>query len=141
MKKVINGRVYNTETAKRLASWDNGLSYTDFAYCSETLYLTKSAAYFIHGEGGGNSRYGEWHGNSGGPGSQIVPLTRQEAIEWAEKLTGDEYENLFGNPEESNGRTVVTMSISVDAKNKLQRASEETGKSMSKIIDDLANNL
>lgn len=137
MKKVIDGKMYNTETAKKIAEWNNGLSCTDFYYCCEALYLTKSAAYFIHGEGGGNSRYGEWHGNSGGPGSQIVPLTRQEAMEWAEKLTGDEYASIFGDPDDSDGRTVVTLSISIDSKSKLKIASENTGKSMSKIIDDL----
>lgn len=43
MKKVINGKMYNTETAKKLDS--NGteqLSYSDFNYWCETLYLKKN---------------------------------------------------------------------------------------------------
>ena len=31
MKKIINGILYNTETAKELAEWSNGLSSSDFS--------------------------------------------------------------------------------------------------------------
>ena len=66
MKKVIDGALYNTDTAQMMGDWDNGLYANDFGFCRERLYRTKSGKYFLHGEGGANSRYGEWHGNSGG---------------------------------------------------------------------------
>ena len=139
MKKVIDGRLYSTETAKRIAIWENGLNADDFGYCSEDLYLTKSGAYFLHGEGGANSRYGEWHGNTGGWGEQIVPLTLGEAMEWAEeKLDGEKYSEIFGEPEEAgDGREPLFLTVSATTKAKLRRLSEESGKSMSSLIDEL----
>ena len=32
MKKIINGRLYDTETAKLIGSWSNGFSSSDFHY-------------------------------------------------------------------------------------------------------------
>lgn len=102
MKKVINGKLYNTESAKKLGYWSNGLGYDDFAFCEETLYKTKSGQYFLHGAGGGNSKYGEWHGNSGGPGEVIRPYTEADAKEWCEEhLDADEYISIWGEPEEA----------------------------------------
>jgi len=43
MKRIINGKVYNTETAEKVASWDNDLFVNDFGYMSDNLegYNTK----------------------------------------------------------------------------------------------------
>src|SRR3990172_2422569 len=57
MKKVIDGKIYNTETAELLHEWDNGMYGNDFGRCEEALYRTKKGAYFIAGEGGAMSRY------------------------------------------------------------------------------------
>ena len=143
MKKIINGSLYNTETARNLSSWANGLTPNDFGYCSETLYRTKSGKYFIHGEGGPQSTYGEWHGNTGGWGEEIRPYTPSEAREWAEeKLTADEYAELFGEPEEaSDTREILNISIPADLKAKLERMRSETNKSISQIIADLVADL
>lgn len=85
MKKVINGKLYNTETAKCIGQWSNGLFTNDFNYCSEDLYITKSGAYFLHGDGGAMSIYSVSRGNNRGGSEEIIPLTPQDAREWAEK--------------------------------------------------------
>lgn len=85
MKKIIDGKSYNTDTATRIGHWWNGLSRSDFGYCEEELYLTKKDAWFIAGEGGAMSRWSE--SCSGGGlcgGSGIRPLTATEAREWCE---------------------------------------------------------
>ncbi len=41
MKKIINGKKYDTETATRLADWNNG------GYCKETLYQKHTGEYFM----------------------------------------------------------------------------------------------
>ena len=41
MKQSIDGKVYNTETAKKLAHYWNGLGASDFGNLSEDLYITK----------------------------------------------------------------------------------------------------
>ncbi len=51
MKRIINGLRYDTETATKLADWDNGIYGNDFKACEESLYKTKNGAYFIAGQG------------------------------------------------------------------------------------------
>jgi hypothetical protein len=84
MKKVVGGKVYNTETAEEIAEWSNSYYPNDFKYCQETLYRTKNGAWFILGEGGAMSKYSQQCGNAYGGGSDIRPLTPEEAQEWLE---------------------------------------------------------
>lgn len=37
-KKIIGEKMYNTETAKRLAYWNNGYNRSDFNFTEEALY-------------------------------------------------------------------------------------------------------
>lgn len=85
MKKVINRKMYNTETAELIADWDNGYYGNDFRRCSEELYLTKKGQYFIAGSGGPMSCYAESHGNSASGSEDIRLLTRNEAESWCEQ--------------------------------------------------------
>lgn len=48
MKKIINGKAYNTETAKELGSYWNGYPHGDFSYVCETLYVKRTGEYFLH---------------------------------------------------------------------------------------------
>ena len=103
MKKVIDGKCYNTETAEELAYWSNGLGPTDWHYCSETLHRTGKGSYFLFGEGGGLTKYAERYGSMRGPGSTIVPLSESEARKWVEEhdFDGDTYMRIFGEVEEA----------------------------------------
>jgi len=137
MKKVIKNAVYDTETATLLGEFRSKLPINDFAYFYEQLFRTKSGKYFLYGEGGGNSRYGEWHGNSGGPGEKIMPMSYDEATEWAQKnLSGDEYIELFGDPED-NEKVQTIVVLSKAARNKLDKMRADSGKSLSTIIESL----
>lgn len=101
MKKIINGKLYNTETAKLVGSTSH--SYPgNFEYWAENLYLKKTGEFFIHGIGGAMSKYSRSvDGNTFTGGEAIVPLTLKEAREWAEKhLEVEEYEQIFGEVEE-----------------------------------------
>jgi hypothetical protein len=48
MKRIIQGKVYNTETATLIAEWDNSPERypTDFHYEEVKVYKTKSGACF-----------------------------------------------------------------------------------------------
>lgn len=86
MKKIINGRMYNTETAEEIATWSNSYYPSDFHYCQETLYKTKKGAYFLYGKGGAMSQYSVPVGNNGrGGGSEIRVLTADQAFDWMEE--------------------------------------------------------
>ena len=102
MKKIINGKMYNTETAKEIGHWWNNYSCRDFNYCREFLYRKKTGEYFLYGVGGSMSKYSQLCGQncwSGGEG--ITPMTELDAKIWAEEhLTADEYEEIFGEVEE-----------------------------------------
>lgn len=102
MKKIINGKMYNTETAKFLGLYSSGYGYSDFHYYCESLYLKKTGEYFLMGEGGPASQYRERvDGSCWSSGRKIMPLTVDEAREWAENhLDADEYEAIFGPVEE-----------------------------------------
>lgn len=84
MKKVINGKIYNTETATEIEQWDNGLSRNDFGWCNESLYVTRKGAYFVYGAGGALSRWGQSCGDGRCGGKGLEVLTKQEALEWCE---------------------------------------------------------
>ena len=84
MKRIIDGKTYNTETAEFIAEWSNGLGYSDFRNCEESLYKTKKGAFFIAGEGGAMSRWSRPCGKMTGGGDGIRVLTTDEALAWCE---------------------------------------------------------
>ena len=102
MKKIINGKKYDTETAEAVASWSNAGSWRDFRHMEEVLYRKKTGEYFLHGEGGPMTKYCQSDGTGCCTGGDLItPMTEEEAREWAEKrLDADDYESVFGEVEE-----------------------------------------
>lgn len=69
MKKTINRRVYNTETATEIKT--KSVSYFgDPEGYEETLYKTAKGDYFVYGVGGAESKY---------PEPAIAVVTAEEA--------------------------------------------------------------
>lgn len=86
MKKIINKKTYNTETAIEIASWDNNRSRTDFDFCEEVLYKTKRGDYFLYGEGGAATMYAKYNGLDSTYGSwNIIPYSENDAKKWLEE--------------------------------------------------------
>ncbi len=52
MKKVIDGKVYDTETATLKAEWENMYDARNFNYVEEQLYQKKTGEFFLYGYGG-----------------------------------------------------------------------------------------
>ena len=82
MRKVIKGKLYNTETAEELASDSNGQTPGSFEYSVETVYRTKSGAFFMYGHGGAMSRYKDFAQGMYTSGSRIIEMTTEEVIAW-----------------------------------------------------------
>lgn len=104
MKKIINGKRYDTKTAITIGHYDNighgASSMSDFAWWEATLYRTqRSGQYFIAGEGGPMSRFAQSQGqNTVGYGEDLIPMTKEEALEWAERYLDPEIiEEYFGD--------------------------------------------
>lgn len=85
MKRVVGGKLYDVEKAEALASASWGYS-GDFEAFSETLYKTSNGRFFLAGEGGPKTKYGEpAPGGGTGGGSDIIPLTEERAAAWCER--------------------------------------------------------
>ena len=139
MKKIINGKVYDTEKAQELASWSNGGTWRDFNHVEETLYRKKTGEYFLFGEGGPNTRYAKQvELNSWTGGERIMPMSYAEATKWAEKhLDGEEYEEIFGPVVEDDSKKARTYWLSVGSIEKLRRAAEQKGVTASELLDQM----
>ena len=101
MKKIIDGRLYDTDTAKRVGGYAKGFEGVDSDFVMESLYRKETGEFFLYGGGGPKSDYAEHSENTSCAGEAIRPLSIDEAKEWAEKhLSGDEYIEIFGEVKE-----------------------------------------
>ncbi len=139
MKKIINGKVYDTDTAKEQGSWGNGGTWRDFNHMEETLYRKKTGEFFLHGEGGPMTKYAQPAGqNSWSGGDRIMPMSYAEAREWAEEhLEAEEYEAIFGAVTEDESRVQVCYSLSAATVEIIKRKAAELGISASAYIEQL----
>lgn len=139
MKKIINGKLYNTETARERGSWSNTGDWRDFSHITETLYQKRSGEFFLFGEGGPRTKYAVSQGqNTWSGGSKIIPMSADAAREWAEEhLSAEEYEDIFGEVAEDDTRTVLSISISSSSAECARRAAAEAGIPLSSYIESL----
>lgn len=142
MKKIINGKRYDTETAKAVAVYYSNYPINDFNYFQESLYQKRTGEFFLYGEGNAASKYAESCGmNEWCGGERIIPLTVKKAQEWAEQhLDVDEYESIFGEIDESSEKITTTLSLSQKAHETLKMRSHKSGVSMSEYVEMLLNN-
>lgn len=138
MKRIINGRRYDTATAEEIATATHGYK-REFSYYEETLYCKRTGEYFLYGYGHGDSKYAKQVLGDWGPGEDIIPMTYEQAREWAEKsLDADEYEAEFGPTSEDGGDDVVlSVRVSTYTREVLRRLSKQTGRSQGDILDEI----
>jgi hypothetical protein len=142
MRRVIKGKLYDTDKAKRVHEWESTYDVTDFKWYEETLYRKRTGEYFIYGYGGPMTSYAkrlndsQWQG-----GEAIVPLTYEEARTWMEEhASTDEYEAEFGTADEGDGHDLHVI-ISETAWQAISRAATREGTTMRAIIERLASTL
>lgn len=146
MKKIIGGKVYDTEKARQVGeSWSpDGFGPGDFQWCEETLYRKRTGEYFLHGEGGAKTKYAEPYGQSGWTGGErIMPLGQDEARGWAEDhLSADEYEEEFGVPDEGDGETAhLSLTIPAWAYRAIKDEATRRGCPMGDLVTEYARTL
>ena len=139
MKKVINGKCYNTETSKKIGEYWNGLGTNDFTHIEEDLYVNSKGTYFLVGSGGAMTKYSWSEGNtSGGRANVVTPMTKDEAMEWLEENDNKGYIKHFGTPEEAepdDNRERVTFMLDSKLIDRLRAMSKETDVPMSRYMD------
>lgn len=86
MRRIIEGKRYDTRTAEVIGSYDNGYHQNDFHWLEETLYRTPSGQFFLHGEGGGMSVHRRSvEGRMWTSGETLNPMTDGQAMCWLEE--------------------------------------------------------
>ena len=139
MKKIINGKVYDTATAQCVGEWSNPYNRRDFNWVEETLYRKRTGEFFIYGEGGPRSQYAKEVGTrQWASGERIMPLTWDEAREWAEeKLSADEYEQAFGEVADDDSKAYLNAYIPTSCIEYAKRAAAKQGINLSTYIESL----
>jgi hypothetical protein len=85
MRRVIDGKVFDTKTATAVAEWESPHGVGDFERCEETLYKTSKGNFFIAGSGGPMTRWSEpARGGGLGAGRGIEPVSPATALAWCE---------------------------------------------------------
>lgn len=137
MKKIINGKVYDTSTAKRLGEYEPNPYRSDFHYFCETLYQKKTGEFFLHGEGNAASKYSQKCGqNEWCGGEKIIPLSFKEAQKWAEEhLDGEDYCAIFGEPDEDEEDVLLGIRVSAAAAAKLKQEAAKRGMTQGALLD------
>lgn len=139
MRKIIEGRLYDTDTAKMIGEpWSpDGIGYDDFDWCEETLYRKRTGEYFLYGEGGPKTRYARPYGQSGWQcGDRIMPLSYEDACDWAEgHLSTEDYEREFGTPDDG-GEAVLSVRLPQATYDSIRREASRSGRTMREVIID-----
>ena len=135
MKKIINGKLYNTDTAKQLGEWVNDIT-DNLNWVSETLYQKQRGEFFLHGEGGPRSKYAESIGQgSWSSGEKIIPLSYDAAQAWAEEyLDANAYQAAFGPVEEDDSTVRRLISMPASVEERIKREAAQAGMSFSAYI-------
>ena len=101
MRRIVEGIRYDTEKAKMIGEYDNlhagADSVSDFQYWQAALYLTpRSGRYFLAGEGGPMTMFAHHAGsNSMSGGEKLIPMSKAEAFDWAERYLDIEVVEQF----------------------------------------------
>lgn len=125
MKKMINGIMYDTDTARLIGEWHNGEDHLNSV--TEKLYNKRTGEFFLYGSGGSESKYakivnGKWCG-----GEEIIVLKYKEAKEWAK-----EHLETIISTDEKGARSFFIKNSNAD---KLKMLANKHSMSMSKMLD------
>ena len=143
MKKIIDGRKYDTDTAREVASSCSEPDRGTFGWTRETLYRKRNGEFFMLGEGGPSSKYARQVEQCGwSEGWRIMPMTYDEARRWAEDaLDADDYEAAFGQVDEDDSTVAVTVRVPASAKAALDREVSRSGRTASDVVAELLASL
>lgn len=86
MQWTIDGKEYDTDTAKCVGRYKNTPYHNDVNFYEEMLYRKKTGEFFLYGQGNSASKYA--YISPGGRRSfaqRIVPLTDEKAKEWMQQ--------------------------------------------------------
>lgn len=116
MRKIINNKVYDTDTARRLGCVVRGTVH-------EELYMKKTREFFMY-------KFDEKTKTSA-----IIPIEFNAALEIARKMLSPEtYEEIFGT--DDSRKSNITLYLKNESIKKLRAESARSGKPIGEIIDE-----
>jgi hypothetical protein len=126
MRQIICGSVYDTDTAHELYSTNS-----DNPVDCETLYRSKSGKFFDY----------FFNECSDKPCMSITPLSRQGALIWAFRATGNlnEAKRIVGFDEDITGTKQISVRIPMRTYRILRETAAERNMSMASIIEEMAD--
>lgn len=126
MKKIIDGKVYSTDTAVKIGSLNRGAAQNNLC---ETLYRKKTGEYFLHISGG-------WSGKDGS--ENICPLIYCDAQRWAEESLAQEiYAAFFGDITNDKHKVILNLNLPADLVERVKRRAAQQGRSISGYVEAL----
>lgn len=129
-----NNHRYNTETARKVGTWDNGCGtdcVTNYDYVSKTLYCKRTGEYFLVCDGGARTPYFSPH---------VEPIGYRAARVWAhEHLEHDAFASEFDAP--PAGRVVTSLSLDPSTLARLRQLALADGLPMGRYLDKLIASL
>lgn len=136
MKKIINGKLYDTETARELGV-DSYANSGDFNHWAERLYQKRTGEFFLYGEGGPMTKYAVSVGqNSWSGGEKIIPLNVDAARKWVEEhLDADDYEAIFGLPDEDAEPVAVHLILPAQLVAAARQRVAEEGSTLVSVVE------
>lgn len=143
MKRIIKGKVYDTETAKKLGCYENMQDVSNFNHFEDELYRKKTGEFFLYGHGGPASKYSRRvESNTWSGGEAIIPLDYDDARAWAEKhLDADEYEDIFGAVSEDEEDHTIHFKLPADLDRKLTDMATECKTSKSDLLRQMVEKM
>lgn len=103
MKKIIDGKLYDTETAERIYSMMQ-MGATGFGEFQETILYRKSNGEYFFNCIGNTWEFEEYIVIEDGTmiDAIIIPTSEEQAKNWCERthISADRYIEVFGMPEE-----------------------------------------
>lgn len=100
MKRIINGKLYDTDNAEMICEYGYGYQ-GDFGYVRRSLYKSSGGQFFFEYSGGPMSEYGKQSGpneKSGSSGIELISET--DAKDFIEANgTVEDYVTAFGEPQ------------------------------------------
>lgn len=139
MKKIIKGKVYDTDRAVRVGSWSAGEQFAP-DYLEESLYRKKTGEYFLAGMGGCSTRYAvEDDDNRWKSGGRIIPLTYEAADDWAgTHLPDAEYKAAFGDPDpDAAGTENLVITLPAPMARRIRMEAGRSGTTISAVVEKL----
>lgn len=127
MLKIIKGRKYNTETARKVGGKTESAAY---GAVDKTLYCKRTGEYFL-------AAVYSYTLDTGNP-DYIKPLTQDEANEWAqERLDADAYDAEFGEVAEDDANVAMTLNLPRAQYDKLKQIALDAHMPVSKYVAKL----